>query len=120
MKAKTFNQFINERFEEMDRPNFFQRAKKKISRAFSGGDSQFGKENPFSTIDGIIAAIMRGDAKLKVNVPAGSAGGWLEIGGRSRSFLLDIDEGSIMYDGRKLDLPADQAMRLWAVITDRA
>ena len=27
MKAKTFNQFINERFEEMDRPNFFQRAK---------------------------------------------------------------------------------------------
>lgn len=119
MRAKTFKQFVNERFEEMDKPNFFQRAKRKISRAF-GGDSQFGEENQFDTIDRIISSIMRGDAELRVNEPAGSAGGWIEIGDRSRSFLLDIDEGAIVYDGRKLDLPADQAMRLWGVITDRA
>ena len=115
--VKGFSEFINERFEEMDQPGFFGKAKRGIKKFFSG-EPKFGEENPFSTIDQIVGALVGDRASLRVKQDEGVAGGWVEVGGRERSFVLDIDERGMTYDGREIGLDREQAEMLWTAVTD--
>lgn len=95
MRAKTFKQFVNERFEEMKKPSFLDRVKKK-GRRLLNLESNEDRE----TLDRIYNAITKGYITDVRSPKEGIAIGWM----MNKSLVVDTESGEIIFAGKELQV----------------